>query len=188
MSGRPDQADSGGKDPSATSSSRRSIPISDGRRAYRRRARRASRTNAARAAKCNNGYKMAIDRKEELLRERGWRTLRHIFRRINQTGTGMRQLYRLRSGDDWGYFGRFLRAFDAYDICTAQEVRVREANYQLYLDSIRRYVQNRDGGGLLAEVPRGEDPRYIQAPIFYSEDEDDGGSTSFLRWVRRVVH
>ena len=151
---------------------------SDRQRERRKQDRRKSKTNIARAGRHNNGYKLAIDRKEALLREPGWRTLRQIFRRINETGPGMRQLHRLRTGDEWGYVGQFLRAFDAYDICTTQEVTIRGINYGMFLDAVRRHEDGRGGHASPSAVPLAKEPSYVEAPLLHSDDEDDGGVSS----------
>ena len=109
---------------------------SDLERAYRQRAKKPRNTNKGRHIRKANICRLAVIHKNMLLREPGWYSLRQIMRQINQTGPGMRQLHRYRTGDVWNHFGCFTRAFEPYDICTQEELRVREHNYKMHVAAI----------------------------------------------------
>ena len=127
----------------------------------RRRYNNRRKTNRARITKANNVFRTAVQNKDSYLREDGWVTLRAIFFVVNHKTTGMRLLRDYWNGNRWGDFGRFLRAFDAHDICTPDELDARRINYGRYIDSIKRY-QDTCGPIPRSGLPKEHEPRLLE--------------------------
>ena len=122
------------------------------------------KTNRARVAKANSIFRIAVQNKDSYLREEGWVTLRAIFFVINNKMTGMRLLRDYRDGNRWGDFGRFLRAYDAHDICTPDELNTRRINFEKYTEAIKRY-QDTCGPIPRSGLPKEHEPRLLEHAV-----------------------
>ena len=140
-------------------------PRTEKERAYRKRSKKARHTNKGRKARKDNFCRRAVNNKTRLLEEPGWVSLRKIMRHINQTGPGMRLLHRYRSGDIWNDFGSFMRAFEPFEICTQEELDVREHNYRLHRAAIDRHVGSSGSPVAASVIPAHEEPDYLKVPV-----------------------
>ena len=122
------------------------------------------KTNRARVAKANSIFRIAVQNEDSYLREEGWVTLRAIFFVINNKMTGMRLLRDYRDGNRWGDFGRFLRAYDAHDICTPDELNTRRINFEKYTEAIKRY-QDTCGPIPRSGLPKEHEPRLLEHAV-----------------------